>query len=109
MGGCQQGCQMAYSQTKNPNLGKFWRVMQSKMLVYFMAIWSIFRPFGLFKRYLVHISPFGYVVPKNLAILVVRMNSFKVFNDILYSGIVEFDIQTYMDGCCWWFTLSSVS
>jgi hypothetical protein len=33
-----QGCQMAYFQTKNPTLGKFWRVLQWKMLVYFMAI-----------------------------------------------------------------------
>jgi hypothetical protein len=26
--------------TKNPNLGKFWRVLQLKMLVYFMVIGS---------------------------------------------------------------------
>jgi hypothetical protein len=25
-------CQMVYFQTKNPNLGKFWRVLQWKML-----------------------------------------------------------------------------
>jgi hypothetical protein len=49
-----QGCQMAYFQTKNPTLGKFWRVLQWKMLVYFTAIWYIFtaiwsilRPFGM--------------------------------------------------------------
>jgi hypothetical protein len=36
-----QGCQMAYFQTKNPYLGKFWRDLQWKFLVYFMAIWSI--------------------------------------------------------------------
>jgi hypothetical protein len=29
-----------FFQTKNTNLGKFWRVLQWKMLVYFMAIWS---------------------------------------------------------------------
>jgi hypothetical protein len=39
---------MAYFQTKNTNLGKFWRVLQRKMLVYIMAIWSILRPFGIF-------------------------------------------------------------
>jgi hypothetical protein len=33
-----QGCQMAYFQTINPNIGKFWRVLQWKMLVYFTAI-----------------------------------------------------------------------
>jgi hypothetical protein len=33
----KQGCQMAYSQTKNPNLGNFWRYLLWKMLVHFMA------------------------------------------------------------------------
>jgi hypothetical protein len=27
-------CQMAYFQTKDPNLGKFWRVLQLKMYIY---------------------------------------------------------------------------
>jgi hypothetical protein len=31
--GRKQGCQMAYFQTKNPDFGKFWRVLQWKMLV----------------------------------------------------------------------------
>jgi hypothetical protein len=29
---------------QNPNLGKFWRVLQWQMLVYFMAVWSILSP-----------------------------------------------------------------
>jgi hypothetical protein len=33
-----QGCQMVCFQTKNYNLGKFWRALQWKMLVYFMII-----------------------------------------------------------------------
>jgi hypothetical protein len=37
----EQGCQMVYFQTKNPNLGKFWRALELKMLVYFMTIWNI--------------------------------------------------------------------
>jgi hypothetical protein len=37
----QQGCQMVYFRTKNRNLGKFWRTLQWKMLVYFMDFWSI--------------------------------------------------------------------
>jgi hypothetical protein len=52
----QPGCQMVCFQTKNPNLGTFWRVLQWKMLVnstyghlvhfyglllYFMDIWYI--------------------------------------------------------------------
>jgi hypothetical protein len=36
-----QGCQMVYFQTKNSYLGKFGKVSPWKMLVYFMATWSI--------------------------------------------------------------------
>jgi hypothetical protein len=57
---------MADFQTKNPNLGKFWRVLQGKMLVYFMAIlayfmaiWYILWPFGIFYVYLVYFYHFG--------------------------------------------------
>jgi hypothetical protein len=42
----QQGCQMVYFQAKN--LGKFWRVLQEKMLAYFMSIWYILPPFAIF-------------------------------------------------------------
>jgi hypothetical protein len=38
---------MVYFQTKNPNLGKFWRVLQWKTLLYFMYIGSILQPFGI--------------------------------------------------------------
>jgi hypothetical protein len=41
---------MAYFQTKNPNFGKFCRDLRWKILFYFMAIWSILRPFGIFFR-----------------------------------------------------------
>jgi hypothetical protein len=37
----RQCCQMVYFQTKNPNLGKFWRALVWKMLIYFMDIWNI--------------------------------------------------------------------
>jgi hypothetical protein len=46
-----QGCQMVYFQTKRPNLGKFGRVFQWKMLL-FVTIWYIF--YG----HLVHFSRF---------------------------------------------------
>jgi hypothetical protein len=46
---------------KNTYLGKFWRPLQCKMLVYFMGIWFYFTaiicilwPFGRFYGYLVH-------------------------------------------------------
>jgi hypothetical protein len=49
---------MVFFQTKNPNLGKFWRAFKWKMLEYFMAIWNILRPFGIFW----YIFPFGKLV-----------------------------------------------
>jgi hypothetical protein len=33
---------MVRFQTKNPNLGKIWRALQCKMLVYFMDTWSAY-------------------------------------------------------------------
>jgi hypothetical protein len=48
-----QGCQMVCFQTKNPNLGKFWRVLQWKMLVYFVDTWSILQYFVIFYGHLV--------------------------------------------------------
>jgi hypothetical protein len=42
-----QGCQMVCFQTKNPNLGKFWRALEWKMLLYFMIIWNILWPYGI--------------------------------------------------------------
>jgi hypothetical protein len=39
---CFRGCQMVHFKTKNPKLGKFWRVLKCKML----AIWQNFSPFG---------------------------------------------------------------
>jgi hypothetical protein len=50
---------MVCSQTKNPNLGKFWRALDWKMFIYFMAIWDILWPFGIFYGHLVHFFGFG--------------------------------------------------
>jgi hypothetical protein len=46
-------------------LGKFWRVLQWKMLVYFMDTWSISRSFVIFYGYLVYIvrGNLGYFFP----------------------------------------------
>jgi hypothetical protein len=52
---------MVCFQTKNPNLGKFWRGLQWKILVYFMAIWSILRPFDIFYGHLVHFVVIWYI------------------------------------------------
>jgi hypothetical protein len=66
-----QGCQMVSFQTKIPYLGKFWRALEWKMLINFMAIWNIL---WLFHDHLVH---FVFIFPvlvsctkKNLATLV---------------------------------------
>jgi hypothetical protein len=71
-----QGCQMVYFQTKNLSLGKFWRALNWKQLVYCMVIWSIFRPFGIFYGTLVYFvviwyifSVLVYCTTKNLATL----------------------------------------
>jgi hypothetical protein len=58
---------MVCFQTKNPNLGKFWRVFQWKMLVYFMDTWSILHTvfryilwtFGIVRGHLVYFSRFS--------------------------------------------------
>jgi hypothetical protein len=49
-----QGCQMVYFQTKNPDLGKFRRALDRKMLIYFINIWNILRTFCTFYDHLVH-------------------------------------------------------
>jgi hypothetical protein len=58
---------MVYFQTKNPNLGKFWRVLLWKILLYFITIWpayftaigTILWPFDIFCGNLVYIPRFG--------------------------------------------------
>jgi hypothetical protein len=50
-------------QTKNSNLGKFWKVLQWKMLVFFVAILSISRPNGVFNGHLVHFVVIWNIFP----------------------------------------------
>jgi hypothetical protein len=35
-----------------PNLGKFWRDLEWKMLVHDMAIWNVLQAFGIFLGYI---------------------------------------------------------
>jgi hypothetical protein len=51
----RQGCQMAHFQTNNPNLGKFWRVLRWKILLYFTPSWSVLQPFSIFCGHLVYL------------------------------------------------------
>jgi hypothetical protein len=59
-----QGCQMVYFQTKKCNLGKFCRALQWKMLVYFMDVVSILRPFERFYDSLVYFVAIWYIFPR---------------------------------------------
>jgi glycyl-tRNA synthetase alpha subunit len=86
---------MVYFQNKNPNLGKFGRVLQWKILVYFMAIWCILRQFGMFYGHSVHMviwytfPRFGmYVAQKeNLATLLLN------YMHITYSELASFKLE----------------
>jgi hypothetical protein len=51
-----------YFQTENRNLGKFWRVLRWKMLVYFMAIWYILWTFGIVYEHLVYFMDIWYIL-----------------------------------------------
>jgi hypothetical protein len=63
---------MVWFQTKNPNFGKIWRVLEWKMLLYFMTIWNILRPFGIIYGLLVQFVVIWYVwTEKNLATLLI--------------------------------------
>jgi hypothetical protein len=44
---------MVRFQTKNPTLGKFWRALEWKRLVYSLPILNILRAFGTFFGHLV--------------------------------------------------------
>jgi hypothetical protein len=79
IGRLKQSCQMVYFQTQNPYLGKFWKVLQWKMLVflkpfclfygemvYFMAIWYSLWSFGIFCGHLVYFFKFWYVVARKI-------------------------------------------
>jgi hypothetical protein len=59
-----QGCQMVCFQTKNPKLGKFWRVLQWKILVYFMTIWSILLPLEILYGHLAYFAVIWYIFPR---------------------------------------------
>jgi hypothetical protein len=49
---------------QNPNLGKFWRDLQWKMLVYFTSILFILRPFGLLCGHSVYFMVIWYILSR---------------------------------------------
>jgi hypothetical protein len=44
----------------------FWRALELKMLVYFMATWNISWPFDIFYGRLVHFPPLEYVLTRKV-------------------------------------------
>jgi hypothetical protein len=50
-----------FSDQKNPNLGKFWRVWQWNLLVYFIAIWYILWTVGIFCGHLKYFIVVWYI------------------------------------------------
>jgi hypothetical protein len=69
LSGWEQGCHKVYFQTKNTHLRKI--LEGRKLLVYFIAIWSILRPFGIhtlwpFGIFHGYFPPFWYVVPRKI-------------------------------------------
>jgi hypothetical protein len=49
---------MVYFQSKNLNLGNFWRALDWKMLIKFMTLWNILRTFDIFCDHLLHFVTF---------------------------------------------------
>jgi hypothetical protein len=54
-----QGCQMVCFQTQNPNLGKFWRTIDWKVLIYFTAIGIFYGHLGSFTTIWYILCSFG--------------------------------------------------
>jgi hypothetical protein len=78
---------MVSYQTQNDNLGKFWRALDWKLLIYFVPIWNILETFGIFYDHLVHFVFIWYIFPvlvsftkKNLATLCYSWSGFLPFN-----------------------------
>jgi hypothetical protein len=76
---------MVCIQTKNPNLGKFWRVFNWKMFIYFMPFGIFYRDLGYFMTIWYSLYSFGTFFPvlvsrtkENLATLVPIMLFFLV-------------------------------
>jgi hypothetical protein len=56
-----QGCKMVYFQTKNPNLGKIWRVNRRCLDIF--STWYILQSFGMSYGHLVYFLVIWYVFP----------------------------------------------
>jgi hypothetical protein len=50
---------MVSFRTQNPNLGKFWRALDGKMLIYYSVFWNIFGHLGYFITIWYNLCSFG--------------------------------------------------
>jgi hypothetical protein len=86
----EQDCQMVYFHTKNPAMGKFWRALEWKRLVYSMAVWNILRPFGNFVSIWYIFSRFGIMCkekPGNPEQELAFARTFLLIYSCMYLGI----------------------
>jgi hypothetical protein len=94
---------MVCFQTKNPNLGKFWRVLQWKMLVYFMDPFTVFCyilwTFGTVRGNLAYIFPFWYFVPRKIWQPWCSGNTRLINRDILKQPLLP-DLAEQSTTCC---------
>jgi hypothetical protein len=107
-----QGCQMVCSQTKSPNLGKFWRVCNGKSwlfdhLVYFTATRNVLwlfgdHTYGIFFFVLVSCTPERIESSKtektNFPTRLLKILSNKTFTNQLHKiGYVKIQIQNKLE------------
>jgi hypothetical protein len=64
---CGPGLPDGFFLNQNHNLGKFWRAIDWKMLIYFMDIWNILHTFGIFYNHLVHFVFIWYIFPVSVS------------------------------------------
>jgi hypothetical protein len=61
LGVCARVARWFTFKPKYPNLNKFWRALDSKMMIYLMVVWNILRTFGIFYDHLVHLVFLWYI------------------------------------------------
>jgi hypothetical protein len=106
----KKGCQMVYFLTKNPDLGKLSRGLQWMRLVYFIAIWSIIRTFGIIYGHLFIF--FGELVHFPVLVSINKWNLAALFFELDVSwrltGRAEERVQTRSDAFHTWCSASSI-
>jgi hypothetical protein len=98
-----QGCQMVYFQTENSNLDIFWKALESKFLIYFMAlgifmvIWYKLWLFWYILWYLIHFPRFGMLYQKKSGNPVVIATLIR--RDVRERQLADYRAVGYVDIC----------